>query len=289
MQKNPRFSRHSHPSVLWKCLMSAVLVAAIVLPVTVAASGNDFVGTDWRNDTPNIYNAGNYFMLLAPGGYVTNQNNDFTTGWLGLDLSSSPGTVLFSQVGTFTQGGQVFWFVYTEAGADCFRGSSFYGTLGCRGAANDLVGSYQTSILQIAKSSDGYYYCFIYGPPNGQITLLARIRYANAGVIYRAQFSAEEGYNEFGDPLLPFEFYFNHPKYSPDSVNSFDWTGSAGGCTNPNSPQPQNTSLNCLWNLDITTYRSVCPRYIGGIMNWGGDPRLWYAGISGNVCIWTFY
>lgn len=248
-------------------LIGVVTIVALIFPIPVDAIGNDFDGTDWRIDLVRGYS--NYDVYIEPAVYQTNYQRpgyapDFTTAWLSVDLSNTS-TVLFTQVGVQSRrGNPEFWFVYTEAGATCMRGVQV-SVYTCEGNTNDLVALGQSTVFQIVQLGDGYWYCVVYGPPSFSYTIVARVNYRGS-VVYDAQITAEEGYNEPTDPMLPFLFGMNHPGYSPTGAYLVDWPGSTGMCSNPLGYVEGGNGKDCLFTEFLASpSASLCPEYIGGL------------------------
>ena len=114
-----------------KIALLAVIILSLLQFLPVDA-GNDLLATDWRVDDPSIYGNTAFYTYIAALNQVTNDpgNAVFTTGWLGLNLDHQctdfgigcgpgEGGDQFSQVGTMTQNGTTFWFVYAELGVQC--------------------------------------------------------------------------------------------------------------------------------------------------------------------------
>jgi len=73
-------------------LLSLLLaLTATTLSVVFASAGNDFIIGNLRVDIPEVYNSGRYRVLLYAGDRPTTGNqNDFSTGWIGVYLHELP-------------------------------------------------------------------------------------------------------------------------------------------------------------------------------------------------------
>lgn len=273
------------------------LALSLLFPMITQANGSNFVDGEWRADITSVNQSDNYALYVAHQGFITNRNDSFTTGWLGVYLYPYTGQTFsasFSQIGIQSRNGQLYWFVYSELGVTCLRG--YYTPAdadgihrGCNGFDNDLVGLNQTNIFQIAKFG-GTWYLEVYNTSVGGSAYVATINsptsytqpvYCPSGspqpcpassAISEASGEAEEGYDGSFDPLLPMAEYFYHPSYSPTGAYITDWPGGNNMIHTPG-----------LINGQSQPEYQVCTRY-GAVLNLNGDPRFYYGGTGGTLC-----
>jgi len=268
---------HAHSRVrrtrLWSLMLgltALIVLSSVMFPSTAFAGGNDIVNVSLRGDLEAVYLAHDFVSSIYVGGIPpTSGMSDFTTGWFSINLApGDPWTVgKFTQLGFATDQFGPFWFVYSRAGVTCWQGSTWYGTLGCRGNYYEraTIGNWQKVELVtygpnwIARVYDQY----------GSALDVAAIPYNSSptNAIYGSTATSEEVYNESTDPYLLASFRHSHPQYfiGGSGYPFADWPASSNG------PGTKRNWLN-------TTPSGVCPDHYFAILNWLGDPRVWYAG-----------
>jgi len=237
-----------------------------LFPSTVFAGGNDLIQGELRVDLNEVNSAHDYIASIDAGGLPTNTgNNEFTTGWLGIDLPA------FMQVGFMTDKDGVHWFVeeYTTGTLQCFHGTKHtstnppyeacYGDYGDRATLNqfqtvELV-TYPNQGFWIARVQDQY----------GNPLDVAEIDYVTpTNNLTRADLVAEKRYAAASDPHFLAIFYFSHPRYYIGGTGDpfAEWPASDGTHNNYLAPSPS----------------GICPKYYNARLNFAGDSRIWYAG-----------
>lgn len=118
-----------------------VLISFLCISEVNAQNGGPtFIYGDLRSDLDWIKNSRDYKISIMAGNLSGAPDNDFTTGWLGLDINFTEDT--FFQVGLMTDEPHgLFWFVWAEEDiqVECLRGVSDWNGKGCRGVGSDLV------------------------------------------------------------------------------------------------------------------------------------------------------
>lgn len=271
---------YSHSFNIYKRAWRVVLMFTIAFIYFFGSTfpvhaGNDFVVVELRVDQTSVHQAKDYIHTLYVGGVPTNGGaSDFTTAWISINLA--PGTTgnLFSQVGFLTMKDLgVRWFVYSGAGVQCLQGQPGWGTLGCVGAWGDraTIGYWQKVEL-VTYPNQGFWIARVYDR-YGKALDVAKIL-SNSTRIYRATAVTEEAYCPGCiDQHMTASFWHSHPKYmvwgSGPGTGFQDWPASpSGGARGSN---------NKLYALPS----SICPNYYIARLNWGNDPRVWYAGSAG--------
>jgi hypothetical protein len=262
--------------------MKRILILGIVVlflqsfVYNAVSAGNDFIAVDMRTDTEALSNAYGYRVWLGASGKPYGNFPTFTTSWISINLNDDPGLFghAFTQVGIMTDVRGVFWFVYSELGVVCQRGS--YGWwnwdalkyLGCKGQIEDLVGFDTLHRFELVT----YY---------GENFWTARVydEYDNAydvarfpttyKQIYDADVVMEEGYAQITDPYEYGSFYMYHPQYEYNG-NYQDWPVTVYPSVNQLRPYPL----------------EVCPTHYSATINLIGNPRFWHAGSNsaGQTC-----
>lgn len=242
----------------------------------IALAGNSFIIGDLRVDLPEVYNARDYRVHIAPGGLpTTGDNRDFTTAWLGVFLGQydgSTGSGKFSQVGIETTKLGVKWFVYAEPGVTCLRGTKHPTLSECIGDFGDLVSLNTYTRVELKKNLNEPYWRAIVYDVNSVGYVVAQIP-DNSNRIYLARSDTEEGYYESTDPFIAASFYHWHPQYV-NGTSWTDWPTSTGGAGN---------------SKIYASPSSICPAHYGATPNVYGNERAWWAGSGGVVCEWLLF
>ncbi len=252
----------------WRTVVAASLALVVWFGTFLQAyAGNDFIDTELRIDLSSVNQARDYRLTLWVGGTPANgSSSDYTDAWLGFFLAQYNGQLYsgkFSQVGFITDKIGVKWFVYSEAGVQCLQGNPAWGNLGCVGNYGDraTVGHWQN--VEMVTYGQGFWIARVYDQYGNSLDVAKFL--SNSMQIYRAEATSEEAYGESTDPYMSASFWHNHPKYMVWGSGFQDWPASSGGTNN------------YLW----ASPSSICPSHYIGVLNWGGDSRIWYAGSAG--------
>ncbi len=261
-----------HPRFLLSMLLA---LTATTLSIVVASAGNDFIVGNLRVDLPEVYNSGRYRVLLYAGDKPTTGNqNDFSTGWIGVFLhelqydaygNPIPFSAQFSQVGIQTFQDGAHWFVYAEPGVTCIQGQQV-DPLMCRGALGDIVNLGEWHWVKLVKFSWNDFWIAYVCRTDNTCVYVAEIN-SNSNCIYWAHADAEEGYVETTDPYIGMNFYFWHPQYW--TTDWQEWPMNGGG-----------TQISYLQAIPA----AICPAHYGAIPAMFNDARAWWAGSFGPVC-----
>ena len=262
-------------------ILAVGIILGFVVMIALAA-GNDFVNGQLRVDLPEVYNAGDYRLTLRATAIPISNGNaaDFTTAWLSVDLNNQPGLngSLFTQVGLIARADGLHWFVYTEAGVVCQRGTTAYDTKGCIGDVGDLVSLGNWYQVELANIGGGWWMMRLYDA-QGHSYNLAETWVLNSTRIYAATATMEEGYSVSQDPYLTGDFYLSHPQYMT-AGGWKDWPASASGNDNLLAASG--------WDTQGNQY-IICPDHYGMDPNYNGDERAWFAGSYGQQCSWVLF
>lgn len=254
---------------------TAILLGSFLLIMTFsqASGGNDFVYVDLRTDIEAVTNSLDYQVWIAsaggPGGYYPT----FTTAWIGVYLDNQPGTygMQFSQVGLMSDSHGIYWFVYSESGANCRSGKYAYWNdelnkyLGCKGELSDLVGYGQFHKFELVSYGEGFWIARVednFGVPHDVAKILS-----TSTTIYHAEVVMEEGWPQSTDPYENGLFHIKHPQFNNWPNGFVDWPES-------------DLSLNLLDAYPP----AICPQYYGSWLNLDNDPYYWVAGSGGVIC-----
>jgi len=286
-------------------LLSGIVVAIFLVAFSASGAwaGNSFPAiAKLRVDLPEVYNAGQYRVLLyaeAQPGIGGHDYRDFTAAWLGVFLGDpyGPGQYpgQFTQVGfRITQDGPR-WFVYAEPGVSCLRGSTTIpgipdDGMHCYGAVGDLINRYHWHRFELKLVEnpyppyEDYWVARVYDANEVSYTV-AYIYSSNPRIFYRACSDTEEGYWEAQDPYLETRYYHWHPEYY-SAFGWQDWLVSTAGTISmigeDRNPYTRDWS-NYMWAEPSW----ICPAHYGSTPSYfSDDPWTWYAGTGGQVCNW---
>lgn len=124
-------------------LFFALLLIALS-PFPAQAQGNDFEAGYLRTDQSQVYNYTDYRIDLRADTIPSNLGalpEDFTTAWLGVNVTQNEADSGFMQVGLMTRTDGLHWFAFGYMNVQCLYGVIFTvgGGTGCRGGVNDIV------------------------------------------------------------------------------------------------------------------------------------------------------
>lgn len=271
-----------------KLLRSALFLLALLVGVFEStplwAGGNNWLHSVLRVDTSAVYDAKRYTMQIQATAIPTRGLPDtFTTAWLAVWPEGSPNAPQgFSQVGLITRPDGLHWFVYSLKGITCRRGQPHWGTLGCLGDVNDIVGLNQFHRVELVKNtSENFWRARVYNTSNTYFDVAEIPSTSNR--IYRADADFEEGYIEPVDPLITGNFYLYHPEYYSGSTATA-WPFSANATNQHNHIELQRKV-----NDTFVEPEFICPSKYGITPNIVyGDIWYWYAGTGGAQCAHLF-
>jgi len=166
----------------------------------------------------------------------------------------------------------VRWFVYSGAGVECFQGQPGWGTLGCVGNWGDRATVGQWQKVELVTYGQGFWIARVYDQ-YGNALDVAKIL-SNSTQIYRATAVTEEAYHQSTDPYMTASFWHSHPKY-------MIWGSGGGFQDRPASPSPGVKGSHNKLLVSPARPISICPDHYIARLNWGNDPRVWYAGSAG--------
>lgn len=257
---------------------------------------SDLLDAHWRVDLPSVNTAQAYFTYLQPANYLDNTPGTFTTGWLGIYLQpyidGVAGSAKFTQIGTMSQNGQLFWFVESEAHLDCIQGTRITNLppplTGCFGDANSFVRLQQWNAVALYHYGTKWF-ANIQDYTGSSADVVAVTLLDDQGQvydttqIYSSEVASEEAYDTItypNDPTVNMSYFFAHPQfycqsaYCPSNPGFTDWVGSGSildffEFTRPGDP-------------------NAPPCLYGGVFNLSGDSRFWYTGNGGTSCSFVF-
>jgi hypothetical protein len=246
----------------------SLILSLTLFTSTAFAGGNDLIGGELRVDLASVNLAHDYIVHIQTAGLPTNGGSlDFTAGWLGIDAPA------FLQVGYMTRKAGVHWFVEEFSGGvnnsiQCFQGAYKIvanGGEACYGDYYDhaAIGGWHKVEL-VTYANEGSWIARVhdrYGNPLD----VARINYGTStNKITRAMVTTEETYTGTSDPHMLAYFFYSHPQYF------------IGGSGNPFAQWPATSGTNR--NYLRVQPSTICPTWYFATLNYGGDPRIWYAG-----------
>jgi hypothetical protein len=245
------------------------------------AAGNNWLHGQLRSDTAAVYNARRYAMQIKAVEIPTQSlsNDTFTTAWLAVwpegSISNPQG---FTQVGLLTNRNGIHWFAYSHQGATCLRGSQHWGSSGCLGDTNDIVGLNQFHRVELVKNTNENFWRARVYSTSGTSFDVATIP-SSSNRIYRADADFEEGYIEPIDPQITGRYYLYRPEYY-SGATPVTWQLSADSASEQNY-----VSLDRAVNGVHIDPNFICPGVYGVTPNVDiNDPWHWYAGTGGIQC-----
>jgi hypothetical protein len=247
-------------------LVSIAFLISFTLFPSIAFAGNSFMTGQLRIDPPEVYSAHDYIVSIDIGSQLTSgASADFTTGWLGIHVPD------FVQVGFMAKTTGVRWFVEEFSSSvtiQCFQGT-FISDIGgggeaCYGTIGDRVSLNHFQTVELVTYNQGFWIARVYDQFGNPLDVARLDVSTPTNNITKATVTMEEGYTESSDPYLLATFFFSHPKYFIGGTgNPFaEWPASAGTNTNRLTPSPT----------------GICPNHYYAKLNFGNDPRVWYAG-----------
>lgn len=260
-------------------LFFALLLIALS-PFPAQAQGNDFEAGYLRTDQSQVYNYTDYRIDLRADTIPSNLGalpEDFTTAWLGVNVTQNEADSGFMQVGLMTRTDGLHWFAFGYMNVQCLYGVIFTvgGGTGCRGGVNDIVSLNQWHRVELVKySSNNYWIARVYNAAGTQSWDVARF-FTNVNRIYATYPTFEQGYNLI-NPHLDGQFWFRLPQYYNGGWQNWPYSG-------PN-PNQHNYIQAKARNPGGFIKQTHCDGYYGvtpivSSYNWE-----WYAGDGGADC-----